>query len=153
MADVGSLEEQARKRREKLMAMRKRAADKDAVSSDAKHPKEETNAELKLRNYIPLDENLVSNEQGKVKPVHVETEVSEQLDKATPTLTVKDEVDLLNLAPRKIDWDLKRDIKGKLDKLERRTQRAIAELIRDRLKESNSIGPQLAEVLSTPQSG
>ena len=42
---------------------------------------------------------------------------------------------LANLAPRKIDWDLKRDIAKKLEKLERRTQRAIAELVRkcDRL--------------------
>lgn len=38
------------------------------------------------------------------------------------------------MAPRKPDWDLKRDIAKKLDKLERRTQRAMAELIRDRLK-------------------
>jgi len=37
--------------------------------------------------------------------------------------------DLVKLAPRKPDWDLKRDIAKKLEKLERRTQRAIAELI------------------------
>ena len=38
----------------------------------------------------------------------------------------------MKLAPRKPDWDLKRDVAKKLDKLERRTQRAIAELIRMR---------------------
>lgn len=43
----------------------------------------------------------------------------------------------MNLAPRKIDWDLKRDIAAKLEKLERRTQRAIAELIRERLQEED----------------
>lgn len=37
--------------------------------------------------------------------------------------------DLTNLAPRKPDWDLKREAAKKLEKLERRTQRAIAELI------------------------
>jgi hypothetical protein len=37
--------------------------------------------------------------------------------------------DLINLAPRKPDWDLKRDISKKLERLERRTQRAIAEII------------------------
>lgn len=37
--------------------------------------------------------------------------------------------DLVNLAPRKPDWDLKRDVAKKLEKLERRTERAIAELI------------------------
>lgn len=39
-----------------------------------------------------------------------------------------------NLAPRKPDWDLKRDVAKKLERLEKRTQRAIAELIRERLK-------------------
>ena len=34
------------------------------------------------------------------------------------------------MAPRKPDWDLKRDVAKKLEKLERRTQRAIAQLIR-----------------------
>lgn len=48
-----------------------------------------------------------------------------------------EEVDLINLAPRKPDWDLKRDVAKKLEKLERRTQRAIAELIRERLQASN----------------
>lgn len=38
--------------------------------------------------------------------------------------------DLTTLAPRKIDWDLKRDISNKLEKLERRTQRSMAEMIR-----------------------
>lgn len=43
--------------------------------------------------------------------------------------------DITNLAPRKPDWDLKRDVAKKLERLERRTQKAIAELIRERLKE------------------
>jgi len=37
--------------------------------------------------------------------------------------------DLTNLAPKKTDWDLKRDISKKLDKLERRIQKAILELL------------------------
>lgn len=51
--------------------------------------------------------------------------------------------DILNLAPRKVDWDLKRDIEGKLAKLERRTQRAIAELIRTCKPESTAAPPLL----------
>ena len=38
---------------------------------------------------------------------------------------------------KKPDWDLKRDIAPKLEKLEKRTQKAIAELIRERLKEED----------------
>ena len=46
-------------------------------------------------------------------------------------------MDFISLAPRKPDWDLKRDVAPKLEKLERRTQKAIAELIRERLKEED----------------
>lgn len=48
---------------------------------------------------------------------------------------VLQELDISSLAPRKPDWDLKRDVAKKLEKLERRTQKAIAELIWERLKE------------------
>lgn len=48
---------------------------------------------------------------------------------------VLQDLDISSLAPRKPDWDLKRDVAKKLEKLERRTQKAIAELIWDRLKE------------------
>lgn len=40
--------------------------------------------------------------------------------------------DLANLS-KKVDWDLKRIIEKPVHKLERRTQRAIAELIRESL--------------------
>ena len=67
---------------------------------------------------------------------------------------VTDEVDILNLAPRKPDWDLKRDMKSKLERLERRTQRAIAEIIRERLKESaKDDSSNLSEVPDVPQDG
>jgi hypothetical protein len=37
-------------------------------------------------------------------------------------------------APRKANWDLKRDIAPRLGILERRTQRALVELLRERLE-------------------
>lgn len=48
-----------------------------------------------------------------------------------------EDLDISSLAPRKPDWDLKRDVAKKLERLERRTQKAIAELIWDRLKHGN----------------
>lgn len=62
------------------------------------------------------------------------------------TPIVIDEIDIANLAPRKPDWDLKRDVSKKLEKLEKRTQRAIAELIRDRLKNNQENILQLVNV-------
>jgi coiled-coil domain-containing protein 12 len=35
---------------------------------------------------------------------------------------------LLNVAPKKANWDLKRDVAKRLDKLERRTLRALYEM-------------------------
>ena len=40
---------------------------------------------------------------------------------------------LTSMAPKKINWDLKRDIQPKLDKLERRTQKLIVQLLKERL--------------------
>ncbi|KAG7374238.1 cwf18 pre-mRNA splicing factor [Nitzschia inconspicua] len=39
-----------------------------------------------------------------------------------------------NAAPKKINWDLKRDIEPKLAKLEKRTQKAIVEMLKCRLE-------------------
>lgn len=47
-----------------------------------------------------------------------------------------DAVDINTLAPRKPTWDLERDLAKKMEKLERRTDRAIAELVTKRLKEA-----------------
>uniref|UniRef100_A0A8V5FYF3 Uncharacterized protein n=1 Tax=Melopsittacus undulatus TaxID=13146 RepID=A0A8V5FYF3_MELUD len=84
--------------------------------------------ELKLRNYDPEDEELKKRKMPPAKPASVEDKVKDQLEAAKPEPII-DEVDLANLAPRKPDWDLKRDVAKKLEKLEKRTQRAIAELI------------------------
>ena len=45
-----------------------------------------------------------------------------------------DEVDILALAPKKINWDLKEAVQPRLEKLERRTQRAILALIKERME-------------------
>lgn len=42
---------------------------------------------------------------------------------------------VVDAAPKKVNADLKRDIASKLDKLERRTQRAIIELLKERLQQ------------------
>ena len=61
--------------------------------------------------------------------------------------SVIEDVDLLSLAPRKPDWDLKRDAEKKLKRLEKRTAKAIAELTRERLLTGQE--RSLAEVVAT----
>ena len=55
-------------------------------------------------------------------------QVVEQVEAGKQTESAK--VDLLNLAPRKPDWDLKRDCAARMEKLQRRTQRAVAQIVR-----------------------
>lgn len=43
------------------------------------------------------------------------------------------ELDVFNIAPKRPNWDLKRELEKKLSKLERKTQEAIHTLIRQRL--------------------
>ncbi|KAL1677377.1 mRNA splicing factor [Schizophyllum commune] len=43
------------------------------------------------------------------------------------------ELDVFNIAPKRANWDLKRDMEKKVARLERRTQEAIHTLIRQRL--------------------
>ncbi len=38
---------------------------------------------------------------------------------------------LINVAPKKPNWDLRRDINKKLEKLERRTQRAMIQIMQE----------------------
>lgn len=44
----------------------------------------------------------------------------------------------LNLVPKKRNWDLKRDMAGRLARLDRRTQAAVVELLRQRAQEAGS---------------
>ncbi|XP_053569689.1 coiled-coil domain-containing protein 12 [Bombina bombina] len=132
---VGRLEEQALKRKERLKELRnkRKKEDGEPESNAPLDEVEEKHKELKLRNYTPQDEDLKQRQVPQAKPISVEDKVKEQLESAKPEPIIE-EVDLASLAPRKPDWDLKRDVAKKLEKLDKRTQRAIAELIRERLK-------------------
>ncbi|XP_075684023.1 coiled-coil domain-containing protein 12 isoform X1 [Rhinoderma darwinii] len=132
--NVGRLEEEALKRKNRLRELRKKRLREDGgTDAEVTGAEEEKYRELKLRNYTPQDESLKQRQVAQAKPESVEEKVKEQLEAAKPEPIIE-EVDLTNLAPRKPDWDLKRDVAKKLEKLEKRTQRAIAELIRERLK-------------------
>merc|ERR1712116_88721 len=89
-----------------------------------------------FRSYKPDAEELQDSVLPLAEPKEVEDDVQDVLALAKDTKII-DELDFVNLAPRKPDWDLKRDIAKKLEKLERRTQKAIVELIRERLKEED----------------
>jgi coiled-coil domain-containing protein 12 len=43
----------------------------------------------------------------------------------------------LNIVPKHPNWDLKQGISSKLDKLRKRTQKAIVEILRQKLADQN----------------
>ncbi|KAG0169699.1 Coiled-coil domain-containing protein 12 [Apophysomyces sp. BC1034] len=127
------MEEEARKRKERLAEFRKRKLGSSSNESDRV---------LSFRSYTPKDEKLQENvniatpdDLGETVETETKHIPKETLDKAA--VKEKEEVDLFNLAPKKPNWDLKRDVEKKLEKLDRRTKRAILEIIRDRLMTEN----------------
>ncbi|KAK3908204.1 Coiled-coil domain-containing protein 12 [Frankliniella fusca] len=139
------LEEEALKRKERLKALKRKH---ETGSESVEEPKNVNPTPLpkpKFRSYKPQDEQLKESVMPSAKPADVTEEVKEQLA-AADSRVVMDDLDITTLAPRKPDWDLKRDVAKKLEKLEKRTQRAIAELIRDRLRSEQ--GDDLASAVN-----
>ncbi|KAL4122713.1 hypothetical protein QTP88_014996 [Uroleucon formosanum] len=139
---IGLLEEEARKRKERLANLKKSLENKN----EPKNKEDSVEKPLpkpRFKSYIPEDEGLKAELIPTPQPGNIVAEVEDQL-KAGETVFTVQELDLNTLAPRKPDWDLKRDIEKRMTKLERRTQRAIAELIRDRLKGEQNIDLAMA---------
>ncbi|KAL6603370.1 hypothetical protein ACP70R_043731 [Stipagrostis hirtigluma subsp. patula] len=102
----------------------------DAPDESAKETEEVEDAEddgdlpaMKFRNYLPHDEQLRG---GKLAPVSlpkfedpVSAETAEPKELENP---------FGNIAPKNPNWDLKRDMQKRIDKLEKRTQKALAEI-------------------------
>ncbi|XP_017131437.1 coiled-coil domain-containing protein 12 [Drosophila elegans] len=126
---VGKLTEESLKRKERLQKLREQAQKKggDTADGSEKLPKPV------FRSYKPQNENTTGEVLTQEPTGNIETAVEDQLSLLQQPMVI-DEIDITNLAPRKPDWDLKRDASTKLERLERRTQKAIAELIRERLK-------------------
>ncbi|XP_058808661.1 coiled-coil domain-containing protein 12 [Phymastichus coffea] len=127
---IGTLEEEALKRKERLKALKRKANNPLNNDETTKLPPP------KFRSYKPSDESLKEKALEDAKAGDIESEVKDQLQAAT-TKPVIEELDISNLAPRKSDWDLKRDCSKKLEKLQKRTQKAIAEIIMERAKKQD----------------
>jgi len=61
------------------------------------------------------------------------------------------ELDLINIAPKRVNWDLKRETEKKLAKLERKSQEAIHTLIRQRLAAQKGDDGDLVGALNAQQ--
>merc|ERR1712185_492459 len=96
---------------------------------------EEEEACLRFRNYQPRNAQL---KKAVVKPVQApdtDKELLEVLLKQAISSEEQAKAGVLQIQPRKQNWDLKRDVQKKLDKLKKRTDRAILEIVRDKLSQ------------------
>ncbi|EFJ50918.1 hypothetical protein VOLCADRAFT_116633 [Volvox carteri f. nagariensis] len=124
--------EDALARRERLKALRAaaQASAPDEADASQQHDTAEPEPEkpvLKFRNYAVQDTKRIDHERvAAAQPPKFQEPVVETKPEDLP----QEEL-LVNIAPKKANWDLKRDVQPKLDKLERRTQRAILEMMRE----------------------
>mmetsp|Transcript_142 Transcript_142/g.227 ORF Transcript_142/g.227 Transcript_142/m.227 type:complete len:126 (+) Transcript_142:76-453(+) len=107
-------------RKARLRALKHEAAAEAAPAAVAE-------PQLKFRNYAVQDTKHVVHQQvAPAQPPKLEEPVIER----QPDQAAQQEL-LVSVAPKKANWDLKRDVQPKLDKLERRTQRAIIAIMQE----------------------
>ncbi|KAF9469276.1 cwf18 pre-mRNA splicing factor-domain-containing protein [Collybia nuda] len=122
-----SLAEASEARKARLLALRKRKAGEDVADAPL----------LKGRNFDPVSRTLRKRNQG--DDVEMEDTVEKNVEGMAEGIIAEDEqrraqeLDVFNIAPKRPNWDLKREMEKKLAKLERRTQESIHTLIRQRL--------------------
>ncbi|KAK2655191.1 hypothetical protein Ddye_008243 [Dipteronia dyeriana] len=131
-----SIEQAAAVRRERLRALKAAQELLNTPDDDSTQPRnktnddddeevdEENNQNMKFRNYVPHDKQL---QEGKLAPPVLPK--FEDPAAAAPPPSEKKEDPFLNIAPKKPNWDLRRDVQKKLDKLERRTQKSIYKIM------------------------
>ncbi|XP_047339265.1 coiled-coil domain-containing protein 12-like [Impatiens glandulifera] len=85
---------------------------------------------MKFRNYLPHDKEL---QEGKLAPPSLPKFEDPVVE--LPVVVEKKEDPFVNIAPKKPNWDLRRDAQKKIDKIEKRTQKAILQLIVQQEKE------------------
>ncbi|KAH9981136.1 cwf18 pre-mRNA splicing factor-domain-containing protein [Lactifluus volemus] len=117
-------------RKARLLALRKKRTGEDVEDSNG-----EANDVLSNRNFDPQTRTLRKRQAD----TEMEDTVEKNVQGLAEHILVQDEakrvqdLDLLNIAPKRPNWDLKREMEKKLARLERQTQQAIHTLIRQRL--------------------
>ncbi|EST07333.1 mRNA splicing factor, Cwf18 [Kalmanozyma brasiliensis GHG001] len=89
-----------------------------------------------FRNYDPITGQMKRFTSARDLPDTVEKDVDglQQQTIAQDELRRQEDLDLDNIAPKRPNWDLKRDLEKRLKKLERRDKEAVILLIRQRIQ-------------------
>lgn len=123
-----SLQEASDARKARLIALRNRKEGTSTVSNG--------DSGLLSRNYDPETRTLKKHSKNDVLTTDT---VEKAIEGVAERIIAEDErqraqeLDVFNIAPKRPNWDLKREMEKKLAKLERKTQEAVHTLIRQRL--------------------
>ncbi|KAI3660166.1 hypothetical protein MP638_002563 [Amoeboaphelidium occidentale] len=116
------MEEEALKRKQRLAALRNSVANGQGTTESEQN-----------ENDVPKFKTI--EDEAK----EIAEEIKEKVDQLVP-----EEVDITSLIPKKVDWDLKRNIEAKMEKLERITEKKINELIKMKIRENTK--PENADI-------
>ena len=127
--------------------------------NDQQQVTDTTKPTIQFRNYVPKDQSLDASTtpiDDDAKPQSKKQKTEETSKSALEIALAKTSREsreaagqnvgsggwssVLPVTTKKVNWDLKRDIQSKMDKLERRTQRAIVDLLRERLEKEAAEG-------------
>ncbi|KAG2061580.1 mRNA splicing factor [Suillus hirtellus] len=123
-----SLQEASDARKARLVALRNR---KEGISTVPNG-----DSVLLSRNYDPETRTLKKHSKNDVLTTDT---VEKDIEGVAEKILAEDErqraqeLDVFNIAPKRPNWDLKREMEKKVAKLERKTQEAVHTLIRQRL--------------------
>lgn len=139
-------------RKARLAALRQQATQSKAGAKQQTDSTAEGGADepqIRFRNYKPQDSSLNprkrqhvekgANDEGAEK-----AEEDANVEKPAKNRKVEEQdiitkelkelaSDEINIVPKKPNWDLKNQVAAKLDKLKRRTQRAIVDILREKV--------------------
>lgn len=117
-------------RKEKLALLRKRRSDE--LSGRATSADSSLLIKRHFRNYDPITGQMKRFTSARDLPDTVEKDVSglQEQTIAEDEKRRQEDLDFTNIAPKRPNWDLKRDLEKRLKKLERRDKESVILLIR-----------------------
>ena len=90
--------------------------------------------QIKFRTYQPENDTFKENQMERIEAPDITNHI--QVDLQTEKEPLEVDIELYKLAPKKFEFDLKRNIEQKMVKLDKRTSKALSEIVRDKLQQS-----------------
>lgn len=105
----------------------------DGIAEKKQQPKD-GKSKLKFRNYVPKTAELNEFCLVKESTAELEKSIHDEIAEFVEQVGGHAEGQTLDLAPKRPNWDLKRTVAKKTERLTSKTDRAIVELIRMKIK-------------------